>query len=112
MKKNFGTIQREINESRLISLYLLLDAYDIAQFVNIDDDLKRDFRAAFLIRTLHGKYLCRLVKIENYIPDNASVKCFFIQLTDQVYKYIYSSSGGGNPPNPPSEELEENNEIQ
>lgn len=113
-KRNFGTIQKEINESRLISLYQVLNAYDIAQFVNIDDELKRDFRAAFLIRTLHGKYLCRLVKIENYNPDDASTKCNFIKLTDQVYKYIHPSSsnggGGGSLPEPPSE-LEEDNEI-
>lgn len=102
-KRNFGTLQKEINESRLISLYQVLNAYDIAQFVNIDDELKRDFRAAFLIRTLYGKYLCRLVKIENYNPDDSSTKCKFIKLTDRIFFYEHPSG------NTPPEEDENNN---
>lgn len=78
--RNFGTLQKEINESRLITIYLRLNAFDIAQFVNIDNELKRDFRSVFLIKNLHGEYLCRLVKIGNYNKDNASTKCSFIPL--------------------------------
>jgi hypothetical protein len=92
--RNFGTLQKEINESRMISLHLTLNAYDIAQFVTIDNELKRDFRAVFRIKTLHGVYLCRLLKIENYNPLNTSTKCYFIPLTDSVYKYEHSNNNG------------------
>lgn len=84
--RNFGTLHKEIDESIYFTVFLHLNAFDIAQFVNIDKELKRDFRAIFRIKTAKGTYLCRLVKIENYQSNSiGSTKCHFIKLTDTYF---------------------------
>lgn len=102
--RNFGTLHKEIDESIYFTIFLNLNAFDISHFVNIDNELKRDFRAVFKIQTAKGTYLCRLVKIENYQSSStSSTKCHFIKLTD-----VYFDNNEGEVTAPQDVEFQDN----
>lgn len=94
--RNFRTRYQEQQRNEQLRLYLLLTPTDIAHFNILDDDLKRDFRAVYLIQTRFGAVRCRLHKIEAYDSTgrNPVTRCTFIPLQFPAYQYAYQGAGG------------------
>lgn len=94
--RNFRTRYQELQHNEQIRLYLLLTPTDIAHFNIIDDTLKRDYRAVYLIQTQFGAVRCRLSKIEAYdnTGRNPVTRCIFIPLQFPAYQYAYQGAGG------------------
>lgn len=94
--RNFRTRFQELQHNQQIRIHLHLTPSDIAHFNIIDDDLRKDYRAVYLIQTPHAIVRCRLVKIQAYdnTGRNPVTEAFFIPLQYPAYAYSYQGTGG------------------